>query len=118
VTKDQLQHHLISAQQVDLGSVQQADRDSVQQAQAAQAAKADHAKDALFSVAKYAVFVQKRTWLLTIKNPVRSAFLLQSAAKLFRAEFQETVLPTSDTLLKPSSGPETLLYCRLLPTTQ
>jgi hypothetical protein len=58
VTKDQLQHHLISVQQVP-DSVQQADQ--VSGRQAVPADKADHAKDALFSAVKYAAFVQRKT---------------------------------------------------------
>jgi hypothetical protein len=58
VTKDQLQHHLISVRQVDLDSVQQADQDRDLQAQAARVA---HARDVHFSVARFAVSVQKKT---------------------------------------------------------
>ncbi|MFZ2948912.1 MAG: hypothetical protein WA003_05450 [Desulfuromonadaceae bacterium] len=59
MTKDQLQHQLISVLQVLPDSAQQADRDSV--LQAAPADRADHARDALFSVVKCAVSVQKKT---------------------------------------------------------
>ncbi|GAC1448339.1 MAG: hypothetical protein PVSMB11_09840 [Desulfuromonadaceae bacterium] len=58
MTKDQLQHHLISVQQVP-DSVQQADQASGRQA--AQADKVHHARDAHFSVVKYDAFVQKKT---------------------------------------------------------
>lgn len=75
MTKDQLQHHLISVQQVP-DSVQQADRDS-----GLQAARADHARDALFSVVKCAVFARKKTLPSITKSLVHSAFLLRSAAK-------------------------------------
>ncbi|MGB9082469.1 MAG: hypothetical protein WCD00_14310 [Desulfuromonadaceae bacterium] len=58
MTKDQLQHQLISVLQVLPDSVLQADRDSVRQAPAD---RVDHARDALFSVVKCAVSVQKKT---------------------------------------------------------
>jgi hypothetical protein len=59
VTKDQLQHQLISVQQADRDSDQQADQVSDQQA--APADRADHVRDALFSVVKYAAFAQRKT---------------------------------------------------------
>ncbi len=57
MTKDQLQHHLISVQPVP-DSVQQAAPDSAQQVPAAPAA---HVRDVLFSAVKFAVSAQRRT---------------------------------------------------------
>ncbi len=92
-------------------SAQQADRDSVQQA--APAARVDLARDALSSVVKYAVSAQRKTWLSTIKSLVLFAFSSPSAARLFPAEFPETVQRISVTSPKQSSGHGTSLFCRL-----
>ena len=58
MTKDQLQHQLISVQQVP-DSGQQADQ--VSGRQAVPADRADHARDVPFSAVKYAAFVQRKT---------------------------------------------------------
>jgi hypothetical protein len=116
VTKDQLQHHLISVLPVPDSDLQ-AGPDSGHLL-AVPADRVDPARGARFSAAKSAVFVQKKIWSSTIKSLARFAFLLLNAAKLFLEEFQEIVRLISVTLLKLSSVQEILLFCRLQPITQ